>query len=259
MSESAKVLPQIKVRESEPSDNKPWADDKLAREDCAKKLTAVIQGQIAPMTISVNGEWGSGKSFMLKRWQKQLTKDGYTAIYFNAWEDDFLADPLVAIVGQLYKELNQGTLKDVCEAVRNAAIPFLKRLGLGALNKFVENATGVDVAGIVEEEVKTAQESVLDNYVSMTKSREALKEALQALAGKCSEANGHPLVFIVDELDRCRPTFAIETLERIKQSGVPRHRPADRHATVVENPARTAVPRPAAGGDDLAGLGVLLA
>ena len=216
MSENEKLLPQIKVAEPEPSDDTPWNGEILGRKACADKLTAVIQGQIAPMTISVNGEWGSGKTFMLKRWQKQLTKEGYKAIYFNAWEDDFLADPLVAIVGQLYKELNQGTLKDLCEAVKNAAIPFLKRVGLSMLNKGVERVTGVDMAGIVEDEIKTGQESVLDTYVTMTKSRETLKQALQALADKCYETSGQPLVFIVDELDRCRPTFAIELLERIK-------------------------------------------
>ena len=216
MSENASILPQIKVNEPEPSNDNPWADDKLARKACAEKLTAVIQGQIAPMTISVNGEWGSGKTFMLKRWQKQLTNDRYTAIYFNAWEDDFLADPLVAIIGQLYKELNSGTLKDMCEAVKSAALPFLKRVGLNMLNNGVERLTGVDLAGIVEENLQTAKESVFDDYVSMTKSRKTLKEALQALADKCHETSGQPLVFIVDELDRCRPTFAIEVLERIK-------------------------------------------
>ena len=216
MSESAKVLPQIKVQEPEPTDENLWDGDKLDRQDCAKKLTAVIHGQTAPMTNSLNGEWGSGKTFLLKRWQKQLKQDGYRAIYFNAWEDDFLADPLVAIVGQLYKELSSDTLRNVCEAVKNAAIPFLKRVGLSMVNKGVERVTGVDVAGIVKEEVQTAKEAVFDDYVSMTKSRETLKDALQALADKCYETSGQPLVFIVDELDRCRPTFAIEVLERIK-------------------------------------------
>ena len=124
--------PQIKVAESEPSDDDPWQGETLGRKICADKLTAVIQGQIAPMTISVNGEWGSGKTFMLKRWQKQLKKDGYTAIYFNAWEDDFLADPLVAILGQLQSvlisKLGEQVKKELSvgyKLVRNGVLRFV--------------------------------------------------------------------------------------------------------------------------------------
>ena len=47
------------------------------------------------MVVSLHGGWGTGKTFMLRRWQASLTTDGYKAIYFNAWQDDFFDDPLV--------------------------------------------------------------------------------------------------------------------------------------------------------------------
>ena len=203
MSDNANILPQIKVAEPEPSDDNPWEDDKLDREGCAKKLTAVIQGQIAPMTISVNGEWGSGKTFMLKRWQRQLTKDGYTAIYFNAWEDDFLADPLVAILGQLQAVL-MGKLGGVVK--KNLSV-FYKVIRNGSL-RFV-------TAGCVDPADLESGRNLLDDYAESIVSRAELKEALEKLVAMLPQ-DKMPLVFIVDELDRCRPTFAIELLERIK-------------------------------------------
>ncbi len=203
MSENANILPQIKVQEPEPSDDKPWADDKLARKACADKLTAVIQGQIAPMTISVNGEWGSGKTFMLKRWQKQLSKDGYTAIYFNAWEDDFLTDPLVAILGQLQSVL----ISKLGEQVKKELSVGFKLVRNGVL-RFV-------TAGCVDPADLEPERNLLDDYADGIASRAELKEALEKLIAQLPQ-NKLPLVFIVDELDRCRPTFAIEVLERIK-------------------------------------------
>ena len=203
MSENTGILPQIKVNEPEPLDDNPWADDKLARKACAEKLTAVIQGQIAPMTISVNGEWGSGKTFMLKRWQKQLTKDGYTAIYFNAWEDDFLADPLVAILGQLQSVLIS-KLGDQVKKELSVAYRLFRNTGL----RFVS-------AGCADPGDLTPDKNLLDIYAEGIESRAKLRIALEKLIAKLQQ-DRMPLVFIVDELDRCRPTFAIEVLERIK-------------------------------------------
>ena len=195
--------PQIKVAESEPSDDDPWQGETLGRKICADKLTAVIQGQIAPMTISVNGEWGSGKTFMLKRWQKQLKKDGYTAIYFNAWEDDFLADPLVAILGQLQSVL----ISKLGEQVKKELSVGYKLVRNGVL-RFV-------TAGCVDPADLEPERNLLDDYADGIASRAELKESLEKLIAKLPQ-DKMPLVFIVDELDRCRPTFAIEVLERIK-------------------------------------------
>lgn len=207
---------QIKVNEPDIIPDNPWDGDKLNRRACAETLTRLLEGQTAALTISLNGEWGSGKTYLLRRWRQQLKNEDYAAIYFNAWEDDFLSDPLVAIIGQLWKELKQSTYKEICESVKVAAVPFLKKVGIGLLNHGIEKITGTNIAEIAEEELKTASESAFDDYAELTAKREDLKARLKALADKVYEDSGKPLVFIIDELDRCRPTFAIEVLERVK-------------------------------------------
>lgn len=98
---------RFKSSESEIDKDKPWADDKLDRQKCADALTNFIDGQPDSLVLSLNGGWGSGKSFMLKRWKVDLEKKGFSAIYFNAWEDDYYKDPLIAIVGQLREYMGE--------------------------------------------------------------------------------------------------------------------------------------------------------
>ena len=94
--------PPLKVVELEPDPADPWADDVLDRKDIAYRLTRVIEGQEAPFVISVDGRWGTGKTFLLKRWAQELRNQepSWEAIYYNAWEDDFADDPLLAILAQ---------------------------------------------------------------------------------------------------------------------------------------------------------------
>ena len=59
-------------------------------------------------------------------------------------------------------------------------------------------------------------ENLLEDYLNARASKDELKKGLKKLSEAVFEETQHPLVFIIDELDRCRPTFAIELLERVK-------------------------------------------
>ena len=89
----------LKLPEPEIGEDDPWQDDFLGRKEIAKALTELVRGQSDPLVISLSGGWGSGKTFFLKRWQKDLANESFISVYFNAWEDDFCDDPLVAIIG----------------------------------------------------------------------------------------------------------------------------------------------------------------
>ena len=207
---------QIKQHEPEIETNDIWKDDKLDVKKFAERLTSLLQGQTEPLTIALNGAWGSGKTFLLKRWREDLKKQGRTAIYFNAWEDDHLDDPLVAIIGQLWMELQNGSFKEVCAAVKQASQPLIGKIGLNFLKKLVEMIPGIDLTGVEKKDLETASEAAYDDYLDLTNARNDLRRRLQELADKVYGEDSFPLIFIVDELDRCRPTFAISVLERIK-------------------------------------------
>ena len=146
---------------------------------------------------------------MLQRWQSVLKSKDYQAIYFNAWEDDFSNDPLLAIIGQLCNHFKDAGLRRMAEEVARFALPLIKDNLLGVLKA----ATGLHVNPDVK---KGRKATLLDTYLNQNATKDQLKNELAKLSKKVADRTSHPLVFIIDELDRCRPTFAIELLERVK-------------------------------------------
>ena len=150
---------------------------------------------------------------MLKRWQQDLENQGFQAIYFNAWEDDFCDDPLLAIIGQLSEHFNNSNFRSIVDRVVQVAKPLIRQNALGVLNR----ATGLTLD--VEQD---EQRDYLREYLEQRATKDELIKLLQELSQSVVDVTEHPLVFIIDELDRCRPTFAIELLERVKHIfGVP--------------------------------------
>ena len=191
----------LKAHEPDVSPDNIWSDDALQREPFAQSLTALIDKQPGPFVVSLHGDWGTGKTFLLKRWQASLKKDGFEAIYFNAWEDDFCSDPLVAIIGQLSVTLKvKNDYKDKLDVITHVVDDLAK--------KYI---------GISPEKLFDASKNhALASYHEQIKYKNELKDALTDISAEVRGKTGQPLVFIIDELDRCRPLFAIELLERIK-------------------------------------------
>ena len=206
-------------RGQKPSADNIWRDDALNREKFAEDLTRIVQNAAKEQSfaMSLHGDWGTGKTFLLKCWQLQLQdREGNPpnrpqAVYFNAWNDDFQADPLVAILGQMREDLGVRYAEKLSDEVMGK---FFKLLAKTALN-FARFYTGGAV-DFSREDIASSSENILGEYKDMGESATLLRKCLTEISEKVKEETDFPLVFIVDELDRCRPTFAIEVLERIK-------------------------------------------
>ncbi len=206
----------------------PWAGDCLGRKNLAPYLSNIVEDADGPLVVAVNGTWGSGKSYFLNNWCLAVEKKHGWAqgispvIYFNAWESDFCHSPLLSIIGQLYLHFEKipkwRKVQSTTELKGKRPTAADSKKWVAITRQIVNHAK--HISGIDAEEfysdIGRSGPKLLKAYKREAEEREKLIEYLRQLADYVSNAYRHPLVVVVDELDRCRPSFAVETLERIK-------------------------------------------
>lgn len=204
-----------------------WSDDLLDRKVRANFLSNYLDQDVCRV-LNLDSPWGAGKTYFLQNWRFQLLhEDLRPVVYFNAWENDFLDDPLLSLVSVIRDQLSLhcGTQKLVEEKVKD----FTKRAGELAIaiapsmmKAAAKKYLGEDFIDIFDGEATAeSAEKFVENILG--KNQEALSAVKQFQASLTelfkvvgSKSDGKPVYIFIDELDRCRPTYAIELLERVK-------------------------------------------
>lgn len=212
-----------------------WDLDKLDRKEVAKYLTTVIGSIRQPFVISLNSPYGTGKTFFVRSWQKQLIADGYKAVYFNAWETDYSEDALIAFIGSIKSQLEDNSKGKAAKKITDLAKAggsYLGRKILPALAKgLARKALGSETVKELGDLADKSEGDITDlagdiaadslrRHEAVSKSISAFKKKLQDLVADLTKNADHDdkkkLIIFVDELDRCRPLYAVEVLECIK-------------------------------------------
>lgn len=197
----------------------------------------------APITIGVHGDWGAGKSSVLKMLQTSCeNKDKTLCIWFNGWTFEGFEDAKTVIIETLVEELVRS--RPGCTQVAAAAKKVLRRVdwlkiarktGGLALTAFtgiptMDQLKGVlDIAaGLISNPQETLSAEGIKAFVGKAgdfikeadAEQETLPKHIHAFRNEFSElikeAQIDKLVVIVDDLDRCLPETAIDTLEAIR-------------------------------------------
>lgn len=177
-------------------------------------------------TIAIDGRWGSGKTFFVKQSHLLINalnqanemedekRNNITqaiplqnknddidhcqiSVYYDAWENDNDTDPIMSIIYEIAKQLGLNYSFDSdCEIFKMAG-------------SIMEAFTGRNVNAIIDK-LKG------DNPLSSIKKQKDIQEQIRQFLTKLLEERGNRLVIFIDELDRCKPNYAVQLLERIK-------------------------------------------
>lgn len=209
MSKERKFLGALKFNPAE-----SVASDSLGRLGKARALTEFIELVDEPFVISLEGQWGTGKTTFIKQWEDILTSQEHIPIYINAWETDFATDPLAPLASAF---LEVSKKLDIADKLKPTTIAFGKAVVVAATRVAMANTLQFTDKDI-REELNTEAQKVLNLFSEQKSVYADLKHQLQLFAKAVKERfeGKSKIVVLVDELDRCRPSYAIDMLERIK-------------------------------------------
>ncbi|HBG27619.1 MAG: NTPase [Planctomycetes bacterium GWF2_41_51] len=194
-----------------------------------------IEDTLSPSSIGIYGDWGSGKSSLMKMCMEELSqKENVLCVFFNGWLFEGYEDAKTALLGtildsikkerkleqkavetikRLYK--NTDKLKLASKAIRYG-VDFLATGGIGT----IANITLDSVLSTVKDKVCNIKEDDVKNALSGEFNNEEIRNSVRTFhddfSKLLSESKITKLIVFIDELDRCNPNTILDTLEAIR-------------------------------------------
>ena len=189
---------QLRAPEFVVDADSPFANDRLNRQKDVKSFCDVIRNAGRHGTIILlDGQWGSGKTAFVKMAAAYLQTQDVRVAEFNAWKQGHTEMPFADLLAAISKQVDKSKMETVKKAAGNALV----------------HITKVTSRGIVDlDAMKVPKPELIAQWAEIEESVNEFKTQLQLAASSDQD----PFVVIVDELDRCRPDYALSVLETVR-------------------------------------------
>lgn len=218
------------------SDNETSTDLLGYRHLVGAILSIVREDSLLPATIGVFGDWGSGKSSLIRMARTEIEKDtGTLVLVFNGWLFEGYEDAKSALMGSILDEL--AVHKTLSTRGKELVARLVRRIDFmrvtGSLARAAAGYAAADIPGLAAgvtpdlaviganllDKAKAVSTDDVEKYLredQSTNLRRSIRDFRKDFAGLLNETSVKRLVIIIDDLDRCDPDAIIETLEAIK-------------------------------------------
>lgn len=222
--------------------------DEFNRKPIAENIIRLLTSDIDLSPMVIDGGWGTGKTEFCQKLIRLIEQQqlNYQPVYIDAFRSDHSGEPLLALLAEIIKtctpedtdgqpsEKRKNITRKVARAagfvmktVAKAAVGHVLKQNLEDLEEGMsqiindgqeaKNAAAT-VAGAatalashsIDVTIDATVEALLKEQIEAEKNLETLKACLKELAAD------KPIILFIDELDRCRPDYAVDMLEVIK-------------------------------------------
>ncbi len=237
--------PAIEIKENEGFNPQK---DIFGRKAFGEDLKRLFENVEDPLVAILDAPWGSGKTVFAKMWCGMMRNEGFPIIYFDAFAKDYMDDAFLCLASEIIEVSNKD--KAFTDSAKEKFVECSKKVGKALLKTGVKagikaltfnlvdkddlealKSAASDLSKEAEAELEKYIDRKFDDYGKEKQFFESFRDALEKLveerekeeltpqtAGDVPDAIPlkRPLIIVIDELDRCRPPFALELLEKIK-------------------------------------------
>ena len=176
-------------------------EDGLKRGHYVSALARITSQSETPLVVGVFGEWGTGKTSLMRMIDAELSHSGIRTVWFDAWRHQQDETPVVALMHAMVSQLDLG------EEGRKLLTVIATAFGSALLKATTMlSAEDVDALGRRFEEER----------FQVREQRTRLAEHLRELVAKARGKDEKRIAFFIDELDRCDGRSALAVLEALK-------------------------------------------
>lgn len=209
-----RVIERMKIEESD-----IFQREKIAETMC-KYIVETPADVISPVVL--DGAWGCGKTTHAKRMRecfRRVYRDRVKCIYWNAAASDFASEPLPMFVAALYDYIPS----EKRDEFGKQAFTLCYGGVLSVLRQFFANTLRFDFKEVIEDakacahslDTRSMIEHQFEDFLKTAGNERMRIDAARAII-QLAKAETQTLIVIIDELDRCRPDFALKMIECIK-------------------------------------------
>ena len=238
------VTPSLLVEDSD-----GFKNDVLQRKEFGEALFNLVTRSTDELVISLDGKWGEGKTTFVRMWQGLLKEKGIPSIYIDAFQNDYTEDAFISIASAITLYVDQHSAKaqkssDFKNKAKKVGVRLLswtakigiKAATLGSIKESDIDALseiGDEVAADTSETIANLVKERLNTHSKETEIIQSFRESLSEMPANLLGNSSGRLVIVIDELDRCMPSFAVEVLEKIKHLFSVMNRPGFRGGQLV--------------------------